>query len=104
MKNSMRAGTVVGVALFAVLMFGGPAAAQSTDGLDCTTIGYSDECPAEVTVPDPGDPGDPGSAAGTLPRTGSNNLPLARIAIVLIALGGAFTVVARRKRAEQHTG
>lgn len=45
-----------------------------------------------------------GATAGNLPRTGTDNsLPLAKIAIVLIAAGGLLIVVARDRRSKNAT-
>ena len=91
MKKALRATAAASVLLLTVLMFAGNASAQSAD---CVAVGYSDECPRDVTPPDPGDP----SGSGQLARTGSSSLPLAEIAIVLIGVGGVLTYGARRKR------
>jgi len=95
MKKTILAATVATVALCAILAFSGPASAQSTGGVqNCgETVGYSGVCPREVARP-----ADPGVSAGSLARTGSDSLPLARVAFVLIGVGGALTVMAGRKR------
>ena len=86
------------VLLFALLAFAGPAEGQTAGQVFCgPTIGYADVCPADVVAPiDNGvDPG------GALPRTGSDSsLPLAKVAIVLIGVGAALTVIAARKRVQ----
>jgi hypothetical protein len=96
MKKTILAATVAAVALCAILAFSGPASAQSTDGLVYCgpTIGYAAVCPNDVERP----AADPGVSAGSLARTGSDSLPLARMAFVLIGVGGALTVIAGRKR------
>jgi hypothetical protein len=86
------------VSLFALLAFAGPAAGQTAGQVFCgPTIGYADVCPADVVRPIDDNAVDPGSLA----RTGSDSsLPLARVAIVLIGVGAALTVIAARKRVQ----
>jgi LPXTG-motif cell wall-anchored protein len=43
----------------------------------------------------------PGTAAGALPRTGDDSLPLLRIGAVLLAGGGLLVFLTRRRRDEQ---
>ena len=83
------------VLLFALLAFAGPAAGQTAGERFCgPTIGYADVCPGDIVRPI-NDNVDPGSLA----RTGSDSsLPLAKVAIVLIGVGGALVVMAGRKR------
>ena len=54
--------------------------------------------PAPTTAPPATAPGAGvgGAGAGTLPATGSESLPLAQIAIVLVAAGGIALIAARR--------
>jgi hypothetical protein len=59
-----------------------------------------------TTVPSqPGSPGatPPGSSADALPRTGTNSLPLAAVAVVLVGAGAAGLVIARRLRTGDDT-
>ena len=87
------------VSLFALLAFAGPAAGQTAGQVFCgPTIGYADVCPDDVVRPIDDNVVDPG---GALPRTGSDSsLPLAKVAIVLIGVGAALTVIAARKRVQ----
>lgn len=86
------------VLLFALLAFAGPAAGQTAGERFCgPTIGYADVCPGDIVRPI-NDNVDPGSLA----RTGSDSsLPLAKVAIVLIGVGAALTVIAARKRVQR---
>lgn len=92
--------------LIAVLAVAGTASAQTVDDptrVYCPATAtrpafYSDTgvCPTDVVRP----PDDGGNAAGELPRTGSDSLPLAKMAIVLIGVGGGLTLVASRKHTQ----
>ena len=94
MRRMLSAAAVL---LFALLAFAGPAAGQTVGQDFCgPTIGYADVCPDDIVRPI-NDNVDPGSLA----RTGSDSsLPLARVAIVLIGVGAALTVIAARKRVQ----
>ena len=94
MKKTVLAATVAAIALYAILAFSGTASAQSVGGNCDASVGYSGVCPDLVSKTPP----DVSPAGSTLPRTGSDSLPLARAAIVLIGVGGALTVMAGRKR------
>lgn len=87
------------VALIAVLALAGPASAQAPNcPVDNPTFYDPDGvCPNVIDRPPAGDPDVAPVAA--LPRTGSSDsLPLAKMAIVLIGVGGALTLLASRKR------
>ena len=103
------------VALFAMTLMAGVASAQTEDPVfpvdgECEAgfeLGYSDEFGEVCTeVLERGDGAGAGvgtvtaaaTGAGTLPRTGSDSLPLAQIGAVLVAVGG-LAVLATRKRA-----
>jgi hypothetical protein len=88
------------VALFGFLALAGPASAQTAGQVFCgPAIGYADVCPADVVRPLEDDGAVAADTTGTLPRTGSDNsVPMARIAIVLIGVGGALTIMAGRRR------
>jgi len=104
-------------ALFVTMLMAGSASAQTDDVIlpvdgECPAgfeLGYSDDL-GEICVEgdeiarDPADPADPAvtaaaSAAGTLPRTGSDSLPLAQIGAVLVAAGGLVVLIARKRSA-----
>ena len=80
MRKTILAAALV---LFAMLALAGPASA------DCG-VGYaSAPCPTNVPPSGGGETG-----GGTLPRTGSDSsLPLAKVGIVVLGVGGALLVV-----------
>ena len=102
---------VIGVigALLALLLLAVPAGAQELppgvvlpgpDG-ECPlgfTLGYSDEL-GEICTEDLERDGAITPAAGALPRTGGDSLPLARIGLILVAVGGLAVLVARKRQA-----
>jgi endo-alpha-N-acetylgalactosaminidase len=56
-----------------------------------------------AAAPAPAAPGEGESAGGTLPRTGSDTLPLLRIGLALAAVGGLLlAATAKRRRAAAH--
>ena len=102
-------------ALFITLLMAGGASAQTDDVVlpvdgECPAgfeLGYSDDlgevCDA-VLERDPGADAATvtaaaASGAGTLPRTGSDSLPLAQIGAVLVAAGGLVVLITRKRAA-----
>ena len=73
-----------GTAAIDVVITGNPGAHQITNSCNSAVL--------SVTI------ASPGATAGNLPRTGTDSsLPLAKIAIVLIAAGGLLVVAARNR-------
>jgi LPXTG-motif cell wall-anchored protein len=89
----------------AMLLTVGVASAQQYSDPTTTTTTPGTETVTPTTAPSPttappttAGPGVGGAGAGTgtLPATGSESLPLAQIAIVLVAAGGIALIAARR--------
>ena len=103
------------VALFATMLMAGGAGAQTADVVvpdeegNCPAgfeVAYEDDIgevctetldAGEDAVDDGGDV--TVTAAGTLPRTGSDSLPLAQIGAALVAAGGLAVLVTRKRAA-----
>lgn len=87
------------ITMIAALTLAGPASAQTDGQVYCGPgIGYADVCPGDIVSPiDDGT-----DAAGSLPRTGSDSLPLAQAALALIAVGAGLLLMANRRRQTQH--
>jgi LPXTG-motif cell wall-anchored protein len=97
-------------ALFVTMLMAGGASAQTDDAVlpvdgECPAgfeLGYSDEF-GEVcdSTLERGDDADAvtvaATGAGTLPRTGSDSLPLAQIGAVLVAAGGLVVLITRKR-------
>lgn len=65
-----------------------------------TVTGFVDGLPVDIsTTFEVVAPGAPPAAAGALPRTGDNTVPVARIGAALVAIGGGLMFVTRRRRA-----
>jgi hypothetical protein len=79
-----------------------------TNGTDYTFTAVAGNAAGESVVSDPSDIGTPQAPttttttttapSGSLPYTGSDSRGLASMAVVMIAIGGAVTLVARRRR------
>jgi hypothetical protein len=76
-----------------------------TNGTNYTFTAVAGNAAGESAVSDPSEIGTPSApttttteATGELPYTGSDSRGLASIAVVMVALGGAVTLVARRRR------
>ena len=69
------------------------------------TVTADIECLAPTTTTTTAGPGGAGTAAGPLPRTGSDSTGvLFRVGIVLVAAGGLLTLSARRRRGPRAAG
>lgn len=106
---------LAGIGAF-MLLTAGIASAQTPDyegdettttTVEETTTTTADEVTtttaAPTTTEDDGIIGEEEEAPATLPATGSNSLPLAQIAIVMVAAGGLGLLLMRRQTAEVST-
>jgi LPXTG-motif cell wall-anchored protein len=105
MRKALALLATVGAFLF---LTAGIVSAQQYPGTTTTTVPGT-ETITPTTVPTTAPPattapptnGDVGAGGATLPATGSESLPLAQLAIVLVAAGGIALMAVRRQAPAQ---